>query len=284
MQDSVLNPNNAIRSSEITTQLSSSTLLAFSTKEPVVRATSPIPLGYSFVPKGDPYLTRNCRRQTQQSHQLVYAVVNDQKKHIGIRVPYHIHAAVLQSESTTRLARRQKVRKHDESLEKRFSEAIRKSFPRIPHEELRMLMRRATAKGEGRVGRTGTIGIAEKARLAVQAHIRHTKTNYEELLRSGCNRESARAQTSQRTFDLLREWGLVPTRKSIPKKPQKVIRDKMAFLKGATSLKAPRKSVRQDNAMLMGPSKNPPSLSAQALVDAATEQRKVQKRQRRQRR
>ncbi|KAI1276396.1 hypothetical protein F5Y07DRAFT_366635 [Xylaria sp. FL0933] len=212
-----------------------STLPSFSTIEPVVRDTSPMPPGYSFVPKGNQYVTRNCRRQTQQSHKVVYAVVNDRKKQVGIRVPGAIYAEVLQSEKATRSDRQELVRKNDETIEKSLGKEIRKQFPRLPHEELRMIMRRATAKGQGRVGRTRTITMKEKAHLAVQAHIRHTKTNYDDLLKSGTERESARAIISQRVLDVLKEWGYTPTKGQVPKKAGEKIRDKTASLKERSS-------------------------------------------------
>ncbi|KAI0912157.1 hypothetical protein F4823DRAFT_582585 [Ustulina deusta] len=295
--DSVHGRDSAVRSNAMTTQrphASTSALLAFSTTEPVVRATSPMPPGYSFVPKGDPYLTRNCRRHSQQSHQVVYAVVNDEKKQIGIRVPRSIHAAVSKSERATRMDRQQIVRKRDESIEKSLREAILKLFPRLPHEELSMIIRRATAKRRGRVGRTGTIETAEKARLAVQAHIRHTKTNYEGLLKSGTSREGARAMTSQRTFDLLREWGLASKKRQIAKSHQK-IGDKIASLKKRASpnviTKTPKQeapimaeipdmSQQEEKAAIVSPGKAPPSLSAPASLNAATRHQKVRERQR----
>lgn len=106
-----------------TAQATTSTLTAFSTIEPVVRASSPVPPGYKFLPKGNPYLTRNARAQTQLAHQVVYAVVNNDKKQVGIRVPSSIYDAVLQSEKATRQNRRQIVIERDMSLEKRFREA-----------------------------------------------------------------------------------------------------------------------------------------------------------------
>ncbi|KAI0856359.1 hypothetical protein F4860DRAFT_493173 [Xylaria cubensis] len=109
--------------SQKTTQVShvdTSSLPALSTTEPVVRASSTLPPGYSFVPKGDPYVTRNCRKQTQQAHQVVYAVVDDKKKQIGIRVPSPIHTTVLESARATRDHRQLLTKKRDEDIEERF--------------------------------------------------------------------------------------------------------------------------------------------------------------------
>ncbi|RYC57192.1 hypothetical protein CHU98_g9013 [Xylaria longipes] len=278
-RDTHVSMNN--RDSDETTQLShvgASSLPAFSTTEPVVRASSRMPLGYSLVPKGDPYVTRNCRQRTRQAHQVVYAVVDDEKKQVGIRVPLPIYATVLESASATRGRRQLIVRKRDEDLEKRFRGAskyqvqlvtpflvtnsflliptlsrtpkliivVLARFPRIPPGELRMIIRHATKKGKGRVGRTGRKEMAEKAYLAAQAYIRHTKTNYEGLLRSGTNREVARILTARNVFGVLNEWGPVTTswkvetaRKKIPMKYTQKTRD------GATPLKSTAKTAEE---------------------------------------
>ncbi|GAP89973.2 putative alanine and arginine rich protein [Rosellinia necatrix] len=234
---------------------SMSALPTSSAIEPVVRASSPMPPGYTFVPKGDPYLTRHCRRQTQEAHQVVYVVVDDKKKQIGIRVPIHIQASVKRSEIETRSTRKQLVRKSDESLEKHFREAILARFPRIPHDELPKIIHRATAKGKGRVGRTGTIGMDGKVRLAVQAHIRHTKTDYDGLLRNGTEREEARRLTLQKALDILKEWGPIPkkkqtperTRKQTPAKPAQKTEDETAASKAVVPTNAAAEAGRQDD-------------------------------------
>ncbi|KAI2622081.1 hypothetical protein GGS21DRAFT_535041 [Xylaria nigripes] len=187
---------------------------ASSAVEPVVRASSHMPRGYKFVPKGNPYMTRNCRQQTQQAHQVVYAVVDSKKKQIGIRVPRTIYATVLKSETETRTERQQAVRKRDRCTEKCFSEAVLAKFPRIPRERLPTIIDHATEKRKGRVGRTGKIEMDDKVHLAVQAHIRHHDTNYEELLEIGVNRQEARAMISQRVREKLKEWGATPRTKS----------------------------------------------------------------------
>ncbi|GAW24859.1 hypothetical protein ANO14919_144540 [Xylariales sp. No.14919] len=246
-RDSMHNRDSTI-SDNTTTQLphaSTSALPTFSTVEPVIRESSPMPPGYSFVPKGDPYLTRHCRQQTQQAHQVVYVVVNNAKKQVGIRVPESIYTEVLQSESATRQSRQQKVKKSDEDLEKRFRDAIHERFPRIPAEEIPLIARYATAKGEGRVGRTGRIEIAEKAYRAVQAHIRHTKTNYENLLKRGVGREKARSSESRKIIDLLRKWGPAPTKTRTPTKSTKNKRAQTASLTKRVSERTAPKTAKQ---------------------------------------
>ncbi|KAI1820080.1 hypothetical protein F4861DRAFT_524533 [Xylaria intraflava] len=224
---------------------STSAVPVSSTVEPVVRASSPMPRGYRFVPKGNPYMTRHCRQKTQEAHQVVYVVIDARKKQLGIRVPWSVYTAVQQSEAATRAERQKTVRKRDETTDKRFSEAILVRFPRIPPESLPAIISRATAKRKGRVGRTGKINMAEKVRLAVQAHIRHNETDYEKLLKSGTDRQDARALTSQKVIDKLKEWGpiltgngkLETTRKQDQTKPAQKKIDHMNFRKVTLNLK-----------------------------------------------
>lgn len=82
-----------------------------------------MPKGYHFVPKGDPFLTRHCRKETQLEHKTVYVVVDEKKKPMGIRVPESIYMKVKKMDRVTRKARKQQVRKSDESVEKSLKEA-----------------------------------------------------------------------------------------------------------------------------------------------------------------
>ena len=91
-------------------------------------------------------------------------------------------------------------------------------YPRIPHEDICTVSRHATTNGAGRVGRVGKLEDTTKAILAVRAHIRHTKTDYEALLKTGTKRESARDKTSQEITNVEYEWGRVPAKTQLPKK------------------------------------------------------------------
>ncbi|KAI1433535.1 hypothetical protein GGR50DRAFT_695964 [Xylaria sp. CBS 124048] len=208
-------------------------------KEPVLHASSPMPRGYKFVPKGNPYVTRHCRQQTLEAHQLVFMIINDKKQPIGIRVPSSIYAKVMRAESATRVERQSNVRRRDDITDKRFGEAILAKYPRVPRETVPAIIRRATAKHKGRVGRTGKLDLAEKVRLAVQAHIRHNETDYDKLLKSGMNRTEARALTFQKVVDKLKEWGpMVRVREKLAS-PTVAARKRRAEAAVAASLEIP---------------------------------------------
>ncbi|KAI0195535.1 hypothetical protein EV127DRAFT_331881 [Xylaria flabelliformis] len=220
-------------------------LSALTTTEPVVRASSTLPPGYSFVPKGDPYMTRNCRKQTQQAHQVVYAVVDDKKKQIGIRVPLSIHTAVLESARATRDHRQLLTKKRDEDIEERFRIAILEQFPRMPPEEVRKIIRHATKKGKGRVGRTGKLNLAVKAYLATHAHTRHTKTDYDGLLRTGTDRKAARSRTIRNVFGVLDEWGLVTKTRQVEKAGKQIPTKSTQKTKGGATVSVPTDTVKR---------------------------------------
>ncbi|CBF88393.1 DUF2293 domain-containing protein [Aspergillus nidulans FGSC A4] len=160
---------------------------------------APLPPNYVFVPRGDVYVTRHCRSKTKEDHRLVYKVYdNTGKKALGIRVPADVHAAVLRSAEETAESRANAVRARDERELAHNRELLRKQFPLMPAQSLNTILQHAFLKGSGRVGRTTTTPEKEKVILAVEAHIRHVHTPYEELLRSGMPRLEARNKLSRK--------------------------------------------------------------------------------------
>ncbi|KAE8373114.1 hypothetical protein BDV26DRAFT_75270 [Aspergillus bertholletiae] len=155
---------------------------------------------YVFVPKGDVYVTRNCRTNTKESERIVYTVFDKTgKRTLGIRVPSDIYTAVLESAAATAETRANAVKIRDERDLAHSRQTLRAQFPLMPVESLEAVLNHAFLKGSGRVGRTATKSDERKADLAVEAHIRHTHTPYESMLRTGTDREEARNAV----------WGLV---------------------------------------------------------------------------
>lgn len=62
----------------------------------------------------------------------------------------------------------------------------------MPDNELETILYHAFLKGSGRVGRCSNLADALKARLAVEAHIRHVHTPYEAMLKDGTEKADAR--------------------------------------------------------------------------------------------
>ncbi|RAL17001.1 DUF2293 domain-containing protein [Aspergillus homomorphus CBS 101889] len=153
----------------------------------------PCPKNYTFVPKGDVYITRHCRSKTKEAHQVVYVVYDDKgKSTIGLRVPYDIHESVRHSAAETAETRAQAVHNRDERDLTKARQLLRTQFPLMPESALETIVNHAFLKGAGRVGRATTVSDKRKAILATEAHIRHTQTPYDSLLHSGLPREEAR--------------------------------------------------------------------------------------------
>lgn len=76
---------------------------------------------------------------------------------------------------------------------------LRSQFPLMPDESMKMILDHAFLKGSGRVGRSSNLTDQRKAILAVEAHIRHVLTPYEDLLRAGVNWQTARISV----------WGMI---------------------------------------------------------------------------
>ncbi|OJJ63743.1 hypothetical protein ASPSYDRAFT_142513 [Aspergillus sydowii CBS 593.65] len=167
----------------------------------------PLPADYVFVPRGDVYVTRNCRSKTKESQRLVYKVYdNTGKKAQGIRIPADVYTTVLQSAQETAETRANAVKLRDQKDLAQSRELLCKQFPLMPVGSLDVILHHAFLKGSGRVGRTTTTSDERKAILAVEAHIRHMHTPYETLLREGKSREEARKEVWQMVQAIRMAW------------------------------------------------------------------------------
>ncbi|KAJ4292099.1 hypothetical protein N0V88_005726 [Collariella sp. IMI 366227] len=154
-------------------------------QESQVRRHCPLPQGYTFVPKGDVYITKHCRKQTHEAGKTLFVVVDKNNKPVGLRCPTHIHAAVMEQNKATAAARAAAMQKRDAAIEENFEEAILKVFPTIPKTEIGSIVKHTAKKGARRVGRAGTVPLEERVELAVRAHLRHVHTDYEWWLKRG---------------------------------------------------------------------------------------------------
>lgn len=175
--------------------------------ETSVPATTPLPPGYRFIPKGDVYITKNCRLRTLAANRPLYIVHDARDRRIGLRCPSSIAAAVEADSRATAATRAAAVQKRDASHEKAFEAAVVELFPKIPRELVPGVVKHAVEKRSGRVGRTGMLDVKERAKLAVRAHIRHKWTGYDGLLREGVGREEARRAVGGKISEVAKGWG-----------------------------------------------------------------------------
>lgn len=91
---------------------------------------------------------------------------------------------------------------------KEFTAKIRKLFPRCPAQEEVEIAQHACRKYSGRVGRSSAAKDFElqSIALAVEAHIRHAYTNYDDLLLRGWERNYARTEVHDEVRRILNRW------------------------------------------------------------------------------
>jgi hypothetical protein len=120
------------------------------------------------------------------------------------------------ADEAVRLRRRErqagKRQIEDEQYLHEFSLQIRRLYPLCPPGRETIIAHHACCKYSGRVGRAAFAReLRPKAiELAVLAHIRHTETEYDELLAAGMSRNQARQQVESRLWQVLASWQTAP--------------------------------------------------------------------------
>ena len=176
-------------------------------EEREVRFHDPMPKGYSFVPKGDVYITKNCRKTTHEAGKTLFVVVDKKNRPIGLRCPTYIFDAVKTQSKATATQRAEAVKKRDAAIEDNFEEAVVKLFPTIPAAEVQQVLKHSLKKNSRRVGRTSKVALHDRVKLAVRAHIRHMHTDYDKLLKQGMSRQVAREKIWERLNEVAMHWG-----------------------------------------------------------------------------
>jgi hypothetical protein len=96
----------------------------------------------------------------------------------------------------------------DSQYQAEFAKKVRELFPSCPPGREMLIAEHACQKYSGRVGRSAAAKSLDEAaiRLAVIAHIRHTETEYDELLASGTERHAARLSVAEGISRVLDQW------------------------------------------------------------------------------
>jgi hypothetical protein len=169
-----------------------------------------------FLPSGDVALTRRARRISGLSA-VVVRWSRSRKRYERQGILAEVDAIELaekeclsDAEARERRRERDQVRRasDDVRLQNELAAAIRKLFPACPPTRANAIACHAATRGSGRIGRSaaGRTLAPDAVRLAVAASVRHVDTDYDELLMSGVDRETARHKVSQRVEDVLRGW------------------------------------------------------------------------------
>jgi len=169
-----------------------------------------------FLPSGDAALTRRATKASRLSSVVVrWSTRRNRYERQGILAePAAIEQAAQEclSDADVRARRRERDESRraveDVRFRGEFAAAIREQFPGCPVDRAEAIALHAAARGSGRVGRSAAARAldADAVRLAVVASVRHVDTDYDDLLMSGIDRESARAQVQKRVEDVVNAW------------------------------------------------------------------------------
>ena len=169
-----------------------------------------------FLPSGDAALTRRAKRISGLSAVVVrWSRTRGRYERQGIlaeaaAIERAEQECLSDAEARARRRERDTVRRADEDVrfQTEFAAAIGNLFPGCPPSRADAMARHAATRGSGRIGRSasGRALHPDAVHLAVAASVRHLDTDYDELLMSGVDRETARRQVGQRVEDVLRAW------------------------------------------------------------------------------
>lgn len=155
-----------------------------------------LPDGWELLPSGDTFVTRRVKAAGRYWNAwLPRASSRRHRRKLGIFAPSDaIQAAHAAAEQTA--AKRENARKHGEASRARAEEKYQGELEEaivayldfaeehagLAREIAAEASRRAAVVGSGRVGRTRTLGLEQRAELAARAYIRHELTDYEDDL------------------------------------------------------------------------------------------------------
>ncbi len=169
-----------------------------------------------WLPRGDAALTRRAGKYSRlRAVVLEWSSSRRRYERQGILAePAAIEKAQKEclADADLREARRRREAIRNEQLDQEFVTAfaskIRKRYPKSPSAVETRVAEHACAKYSGRVGRTAAAKALdpETVDLAVQAHVRHELTDYDDHLSAGMERRKARDLVRANVARILREW------------------------------------------------------------------------------
>lgn len=174
-----------------------------------------------FLPSGDAALTRRAKNASRLSAVVVrWSRSRKRYERQGILAEAEaIERAEIDclSDADARARRRgrDQASRADEDVRvaAALAAAIRALFPGCPAGRAEEIARHAATRGSGRIGRSaaGRDLDPDTVSLAVAASVRHVDTDYDWLLMSGVDRETARQRVRERVEAVLSGWR-APTR------------------------------------------------------------------------
>ena len=169
-----------------------------------------------FLPSGDPALTRRAKRNSRLcAVVLKWARARKRYERQGLLVEENaleraetecLADAEIRQFRRMREAERREIM--DKEYVKEYAGQIRRCYPRLPSGLEVKIAEHACLKYSGRVGRSaGAKRFDEESiTLAVVAHVRHTQTEYDDLLMRGIDRFDARRLVKGKINQMIDEW------------------------------------------------------------------------------
>ena len=169
-----------------------------------------------FLPSGDPALTRRAKRNSRLcAVVLKWARARKRYERQGLLVEENaLERAETEclADGEIRQFRRMREAERREIMDKEYVKEyagqIRRCYPRLPSGLEVKIAEHACLKYSGRVGRSGAAKRfdEESIILAVVAHVRHTQTEYDDLLMRGIDRFDARRLVKGKINQMIDEW------------------------------------------------------------------------------
>ena len=172
--------------------------------------------GLFVLPRGDAALTRRARKYSTLSAVIVrFSPARKRYERQGLLVEETAlrraeEECLADAEARSRARQRAAMRRAEQDADyvKGFSERIGELYPHGPVAERLEIARHACARSSGRVGRSAAARELDEwaIDLAVQAHVRHRHTTYDELLVQGIDRQDARVAVAMEVNRVLTGW------------------------------------------------------------------------------
>ena len=169
-----------------------------------------------FLPAGDAALSRRARKYSPLSAVVVrFSRARKRYERQGLLVIEQALAKAEQecaADAPERAAARARGalarQEEDREFLAALTAAISQRYPGCPPTEAREIAEHAGLRSSGRVGRSaaGRALDATAVDLAVRARVRHTHTNYDELLMRGTDRQDARVSVREKMDRVLAKW------------------------------------------------------------------------------
>lgn len=183
-------------------------------KQTYVNRKSRRPNGYKEIDLADEDWYYRAQKKTEEAGQPLHIVHDDNGVVTGLRCPEYIYNSVVGKAPPPRNPVQPK-HKPSQTLVNSLKETIMSQYPKMPPNEAAEAAAYAVERPH-RIGCQEGMPLPDRGRLTVGSFIRHRKTNYDELCKSGMSKPEARAQILASVNELSKEWGGQPVRNTLP--------------------------------------------------------------------